>query len=85
MTITDETVKFILQIWPGIVLSMIVGFVLIVTGRLVLRRQHDEIVTYWKDLAAKSTDQITKMLDNDDITHSLLRSVLKKAEEKDTD
>lgn len=85
MTITDETVKFILQIWPGIVLSMIVGFVLIVTGRIVLRRQHDEIVTYWKDLAAKSTDQITKMLDNDDITHSLLRSVLKKAEEKDTD
>lgn len=83
MTITDEAVKYLVQIWPGIVLCIIVGFILIVTGRIVLRRQHDEIVTYWKDLAAQSTSQITKMLDNDDITHSLLRSVLKKAEEKD--
>jgi hypothetical protein len=67
---------------PAIILLLLGFIALLISNRLVTRRQHEQIVGFWRGLAIESTDQMKKMLDNDDITHALLRSVLSKAEEK---
>ena len=55
---------------------------LLATNRLYTKRQHDEIVNIYKDVADRALAANEKMLTNDDITHALLRSILRKAEEK---
>lgn len=63
----------------GAVLVIFIG--LLATSRLYTKRQHDEIVNFYKETALKLAASIEKMIENDDVTHSLLKSILKKADE----
>ena len=63
----------------GAVLVIFIG--LLATSRLYTKRQHDEIVAFYKDTALTLVKSVEKMIENDDLTHSLLKSILNKAEE----
>ena len=63
----------------GAVLVIFTG--LLATSRLYTKRQHDEIVNFYKETALTLVKSVEKMIENDDLTHSLLKSILKKAEE----
>ena len=63
----------------GAVLVIFIG--LLATSRLYTTRQHDEIVAFYKDTALTLVKSVEKMIENDDLTHSLLKSILNKAEE----
>ena len=68
---------------PAIIVVLLVVIFLLVTNRLMTRRQHETIVSFWKFSATDQAAKIGKLLDNDDITHALLRSIVKEATEKD--
>ena len=65
----------------GAVLVIFIG--LLATSRLYTKRQHDEIVNFYKDTALTLVKSVEKMIENDDLTHSLLKSILSKAEESE--
>lgn len=65
------------------VAAILLFFILLLaTSRLYTKRQHDEIVSIYKDVADRALSANEKMLNNDDVTHALLRSLLKKADER---
>lgn len=82
MTFGDTIIKIIIESWPGFIVSLIVLTAMVLSGKLVLKAHHEEILGYWKEAALKSAAQVDKMLDNDELTHSLLRSILDRAERK---
>ena len=61
---------------------LLIFILLLATSRLYTKRQHDEIVSIYKDVADRALSANEKMLNNDDVTHALLRSLLKKADER---
>ena len=65
----------------GAVLVIFIG--LLATSRLYTKRQHDEIVNFYKETALTLVKNEEKMIENDDLTHSLLKSILNKAEESE--
>jgi len=65
----------------GAVLVIFIG--LLATSRLYTKRQHDEIVNFYKETALTLVKNVEKMIENDDLTHSLLKSILNKAEESE--
>lgn len=81
----DRLIETVSKGGPAIILLLLGFIVLLITNRLITRKQHEQVVGFWKNLAIESTDQMKKMLDNDDITHALLRSVLAKADEKNVE
>ena len=65
------------------VAAILLFFILLLaTSRLYTKRQHDEIVSIYKDVADRALSANEKMLNNDDVTHALLRSLQKKADER---
>jgi len=64
----------------GAVLLIFTG--LLATSRLYTKRQHDEIVNFYIATADQLVKTVEKMIENDDLTHSLLKSILNKAEEE---
>ena len=61
---------------------LLIFILLLATSRLYTKRQHDEIVSIYKDVADRALSANEKMLNNDDVTHALLRSLQKKADER---
>lgn len=61
---------------------LLLFILLLATSRLYTKRQHDEIVSIYKNVADRALSANDKMLNNDDVTHALLRSLLKKADER---
>lgn len=62
----------------GAVLLIFTG--LLATSRLYTKRQHDEIVSFYKGTAETLVKSVEKMIENDDLTHTLLKSILNAAE-----
>ena len=61
---------------------LLIFILLLATSRLYTKRQYDEIVSIYKDVADRALSANEKMLNNDDVTHALLTSLQKNADER---